>query len=83
MDDGKEKEVKNKSPPWDAIKYLIADVTYGGRVTDDWDRRLLQVYANEFFTDKVLFEEKHKLAGEGEKQKVYIIPEEISSKEQK
>ena len=23
---------------WDAIKYLISDVVYGGRVTDEWDR---------------------------------------------
>jgi dynein heavy chain len=35
-----------KMPPWDAIKYLISEVTYGGRVTDEWDRRLLNVYAN-------------------------------------
>jgi len=55
-------KVPNKSPPWDAIKFLISEVTYGGRVTDDFDRRLMNVYANEFFNDKVLFEEKHKLA---------------------
>lgn len=38
-----------KSPPWDAIRYLISDVIYGGRVTDRFDQRLLKVYANSFF----------------------------------
>jgi hypothetical protein len=45
--------VSKKRPPWDAIKFLISEVTYGGRVTDDWDRRLLNVYANEYFNQKV------------------------------
>lgn len=31
---------------WDMIKYIISEVLYGGRVTDDMDRRLLNVYAN-------------------------------------
>jgi len=50
-----------KAVPWDAIRYLIAEINYGGRVTDDWDRRLLNTYANEFFNDKVLTDEKFKL----------------------
>nr|CAD7568025.1 unnamed protein product [Timema californicum] len=40
--------------PWDALKYLIAGVNYGGHVTDDWDRRLLNSYINRFFNDDVL-----------------------------
>ena len=29
--------------PFDALKYLIANVIYGGHCTDEWDMRLLQV----------------------------------------
>ncbi|XP_063042411.1 dynein axonemal heavy chain 2 [Engraulis encrasicolus] len=37
--------------PWDALKYLIAGVNYGGHVTDDWDRRLLITYINDYFCE--------------------------------
>lgn len=40
--------------PWDALKYLIADVNYGGHVTDDWDRRLMQSYIYDYFTDEAI-----------------------------
>jgi dynein heavy chain len=39
--------------PWDALKYLVAQANYGGRVTDDWDRRLILVYINQFFKEDV------------------------------
>ncbi|XP_030635110.1 dynein heavy chain 2, axonemal [Chanos chanos] len=37
--------------PWDALKYLIAGINYGGHITDDWDRRLLTTYINDYFCD--------------------------------
>ena len=39
---------------WDALKYLIALVNYGGHVTDDWDMRLLQTYMNGLFKEEAL-----------------------------
>ena len=48
--------------PWDALKYLIAGVSYGGHVTDDWDRRLLLTYINDFFCDQCLEEPYYKLS---------------------
>ena len=39
---------------WDALKYLIASVNYGGHVTDDWDMRLLQTYMNGLFKEESL-----------------------------
>lgn len=40
--------------PWDAMKYLIAEANYGGRVTDDRDRKLIRVYMNQFFQDAAI-----------------------------
>ncbi|PVD19154.1 hypothetical protein C0Q70_21718 [Pomacea canaliculata] len=48
--------------PWDALKYLIAGINYGGHVTDDWDRRLLMTYINDLFTDSVLAQPFYKVS---------------------
>ncbi|CAH8499452.1 unnamed protein product [Schistosoma intercalatum] len=48
--------------PWDALRYLIADINYGGHVTDDWDRRLLNTYISDYFRDEVLREPFYKLS---------------------
>jgi dynein heavy chain len=40
--------------PYDAMKYLIAEANYGGRVTDDFDRRLVNVYISELMCDNAV-----------------------------
>lgn len=40
--------------PWEALKYLIAGICYGGQVTDEWDRKLLNTYINQYFNENVL-----------------------------
>lgn len=40
--------------PWNALKYLIAGICYGGQVTDEWDRRLLDTYINQYFNDETV-----------------------------
>lgn len=44
--------------PWRALKYLIADINYGGHVTDDWDRRLLKTYINQYFCESIITEKR-------------------------
>lgn len=41
--------------PFDAMKYLTAEANYGGRVTDDWDRRLVNVYIGKLIYDNRRF----------------------------
>ena len=57
--------------PFDAMKYLIAEANYGGRVTDDWDRRLVNVYIGELFCDEAVSSEKFMLSDLPD----YFIPE--------
>jgi dynein heavy chain len=43
-----------KTVPWSALKYLTGEITFGGRVTDDWDRRCLKSVLGRFYTPKML-----------------------------
>nr|XP_049696661.1 dynein axonemal heavy chain 2 [Helicoverpa armigera] len=40
--------------PWDALRYLFAIINYGGHITDDWDKRVLIAYINQFFNEDAL-----------------------------
>jgi dynein heavy chain len=37
--------------PWETLRYLIGEAMYGGRVTDDFDRRVLNTYLKEYLGD--------------------------------
>ncbi|CAL8251349.1 unnamed protein product [Boreogadus saida] len=37
--------------PWESLKYLIGEVMYGGRAIDSFDRRILNVYMDEYLGD--------------------------------
>jgi dynein heavy chain len=37
--------------PWETLRYLIGNAMYGGRVTDDRDRRALECYLEEYMGD--------------------------------
>jgi dynein heavy chain len=39
---------EDENLPWDSLKYLIGDAMYGGRVSDNLDRRVLQTYLQEY-----------------------------------
>jgi dynein heavy chain len=42
--------------PWETLRYLIGEAMYGGRVTDEFDRRVLNCYLEEYKGD-FLFDE--------------------------
>jgi dynein heavy chain len=54
---------------------LIAECNYGGRITDDRDRRLIKVYAKEIFEDGLVALEKWRPIGTEEFNYVYPADE--------
>lgn len=43
--------------PWDAIRYIIGEINYGGRVTDGWDRRCLAEILKQFCNENILIDD--------------------------
>ncbi|XP_052130991.1 dynein axonemal heavy chain 6 [Frankliniella occidentalis] len=56
--------------PWDALEYITGEVTYGGRVTDNWDQRCLSTILRCFFSEKTL-EPGYKFSPSG----IYFCPD--------
>lgn len=52
-----EKHLDDRGPrmdvSWVTVRYMLAEVQYGGRVTDDYDKRLLKCFTRVWFSKKM------------------------------
>jgi dynein heavy chain len=55
--------------PWPALEFVIGQINYGGRVTDDLDRRCLMSILRQYITPRVL-DDEYKLTPSG----TYYVP---------
>src|SRR3990167_10598439 len=56
--------------PWNALRFQAAEINYAGRVTDDWDRRVVSTVLDIFFLEESLTPGfRYTLAGQ------YYVPE--------
>ncbi|XP_078000357.1 dynein axonemal heavy chain 1-like isoform X2 [Glandiceps talaboti] len=56
--------VEYAETPYKVLKYTAGHINYGGRVTDDWDRRCIMNILNDFYSSIVL-EEEHPYSESG------------------
>ena len=61
--------------PFVTIRYLIAEASYGGRVTDDWDRRVLNTYMAQYMCPDAITQNRYPLAAAEE----YYIPDDCNT----
>lgn len=60
--------------PWDAIRTLIKETVYGGKIDNEFDQQLLDSFVDRFFTPKA-FELDFSLVESSEDGKKVLVPE--------
>ncbi|KAF8769940.1 Dynein heavy chain 7 like protein [Argiope bruennichi] len=63
--------------PFEAITYMTGECNYGGRVTDDWDRRCLLTLLADFCNPDIIEEDEYRLSPDGK----YTVPDTDSYEE--
>ncbi|TPX36228.1 hypothetical protein SmJEL517_g01545 [Synchytrium microbalum] len=60
---------EQKNIPWAALTYLTGEITFGGRVTDEWDRRTVMSLLGKYYNLAIL-DDKHRFTSSG----IYFAP---------
>ena len=68
---------KDEAVPWGSLRYLIGEAMYGGRVTDDYDRRVLVTYLDEYMGD-FLFDKNREFFFAKTKDYSYTVPKNLT-----
>lgn len=37
------------APTWETVRYMVSAIQYGGRITDEFDKLLMDTYAEKYF----------------------------------
>jgi dynein heavy chain len=62
-------DVPDDRIPWDAMRFMIGEINYGGRATDEWDKRTLNSILSIFMKEEVL-DDTYKFSHSG----TYYVP---------
>ncbi|CAH1159888.1 unnamed protein product [Phaedon cochleariae] len=66
--------INESEDPYEALSYLIGECNYGGRVTDDWDRRLIVTVLADYLNPQVVANKSYSFSDAGT---CYGLPEKI------
>ena len=73
---------QNFNISYPVLIYMIAQIQYGGRITDYLDRELMNAYTEQYFRDSLITNDFifGKVQGEGKEQIKYVVPKGVEHK---